>query len=378
MPAAPSTGFGHLISDDTVLLCRDPQSPTWHRVRSAQPLLPGCTLLTPPMYRPALAVSNGTTVQLLGGTRMEIRPFDSPDVPAVTIAYGRIVLQAAENKRVRLGLRTGRLAGTLELDAGSIAAVEVMRSPNPGADPESKPGAPRLTLHAVRGQASWRGERTGSETRFHGPSQLLLEENSPQASPSSASIPAWVQDKTISPLDERASVVVRQAIPPGQSAQLRLLELTERRQLEVRWLAIRSVTFTGDFEPMIAMLNDPASRLYWPDCFDQLREAVSRDPADAADARTALKKRYGDDGRNLYRMLWGYTDQDLQGGEDAKLVRSLDHETLAARVLAFLNLKNITGLALNFRPEDPSAKRRVSVRRWEQLLEAGKIRLKTP
>ena len=35
-------------------------------------------------------------------------------------------------------------------------------------------------------------------------------------------------------------------------------------------------------------------------------------------------------------MLWGYTDKDLQAGEDAKLVKALDDDTLAVRVLSFL------------------------------------------
>ena len=79
----------------------------------------------------------------------------------------------------------------------------------------------------------------------------------------------------------------------------------------------------------------------------------------------------------LYRMLWGYTDDDLANGEDANLVRALDDDMLAVRVLAIWNLKDITGLASQYyRPEDTPARRQQPKRRWEERLRAHEIRVR--
>jgi hypothetical protein len=74
-------------------------------------------------------------------------------------------------------------------------------------------------------------------------------------------------------------------------------------------------------------------------------------------------------------MLWGYSAADLKAGADRDLVEALKSPNLEFRVLSFWNLKNITGLGMNYNPEDLEANRLRSVQRWEQLLADKKIRL---
>ena len=54
-------------------------------------------------------------------------------------------------------------------------------------------------------------------------------------------------------------------------------------------------------------------------------------------------------------MLWGYTNNDLEDGADRKLVQFLENDKLAFRVLAFWNLKDITGMKLYYQPEQTAA-----------------------
>jgi hypothetical protein len=97
--------------------------------------------------------------------------------------------------------------------------------------------------------------------------------------------------------------------------------------------------------------------------------------------RVALEKQYSPQAADLYRMLWRYTDKQLEfgddgkGGEDAKLVRALDDDLLAMRVLANANLKEITGKGEIYRPEYSSARRQQAIRYWRQRLDAKEIRL---
>ncbi len=89
-----------------------------------------------------------------------------------------------------------------------------------------------------------------------------------------------------------------------------------------------------------------------------------------------LQKQYAAETANtLHRMLWGYTNKDLAGGQDRELVERLDHESLAVRRLAFWNLMEITGLGLYYVPEETVAKRKTPIQKWRQRLQAGEIRL---
>ncbi len=190
--------------------------------------------------------------------------------------------------------------------------------------------------------------------------------------------PKWVSADMIPQLDRRASATIAQSLPSDQPARVKLLELTLRPQKEVRWLALRCLGYVGQFHEMVSALNDPLHRLDWPDYVEQLCEAVARDSASAAAVRQALEKQYPDQAAPMYRMLWGYTDDDLQGGSDKDLVNGLDDDLLAVRVLSICNLTKVTGLGKIYQPEQPAAKRKQATERWRQRLKANEIRVKTP
>ena len=112
-----------------------------------------------------------------------------------------------------------------------------------------------------------------------------------------------------------------------------------------------------------------------------MREAIARSPESAAAVRAALQKRRGEDGDNLYRVLWGYSDEQLRDkNEDATLVNYLSHESQDYRVLAFLTLKQITGGEFThlYRPEVSERRRATSTQRWKQDEQDGAIVYKRP
>jgi hypothetical protein len=89
----------------------------------------------------------------------------------------------------------------------------------------------------------------------------------------------------------------------------------------------------------------------------------------------ALEKQYPQQAAELYRMIWRYTDKQLASGEDAKLVHGLDDDLLAARVLSYANLKEITGQGEFYHPEGRAANRQQAIRYWRRRLDAKEIRL---
>jgi hypothetical protein len=376
-PAAQAVRIGRVFPDALEVLLRyNADTATWTRAAPEEFLQSGQPLLALPTYRPRVVILNlGVTAELLSGTQIELLGPDAEGRPGIDVLFGRVVLKPLAQGPARLRLTGGGRSGALTLTSvESICALEVLRVQPPGEDPQTHPSGAVATLYVAQGAAVWQDDAGGRTVRLPAPAQWAFE-SSPAAAPKT--LPKWIVTDTVNPLDRRASATVAEAFAMDRPASLVLMEMAEHRQVEVRWLATRCLAYLGQFEPMVAALDDKTLRWQWPEYIDQLRQAAVRGPASAAAVRQALEKRYGASGLAMYRMLWGYTDRQLANKEDARLVNDLAHETLAVRVLAFWNLKEITGTGFFYRPEDPAQKRQQAMQRWKQLQEAGGIRTKT-
>jgi len=291
------------------------------------------------------------------------------------IEYGRAVIMPLAQPGTRLRLLIGEREGTITFgDAESVVAVSVRRVRHAGSNPETDPVMVLATVYATRGEAVWEESPGGELVRLSAPARLDLDDKHTRTPRVTNEFPNWVVAETVGLLDSRASVTLAGSLRPDRSAGLGLMELAEHRQKEVRWLAMRCLAHLGRFDSMVAVLDDVDQRADWADYIMQLRAAIRFSPDIAAGLRQSLEKQYGKDSAALYRMLWGYTQDELKNGQDAKLVEYLNYDSLPMRVLSFWNLKNITGLGLFYRPSDQPAKRQLSIRRWKERLDAGEIR----
>ena len=155
--------------------------------------------------------------------------------------------------------------------------------------------------------------------------------------------------------------------------KLSLTELLLQPRIEVRSLAARSCAYVGLFDPLVAGLSDEDQRAGWAMLVSELQAAIARDPQTAVAVREAFVQRRREKAPDLYRMLWGYTPAGLKNGDARRLVDTLDHEDLDFRVLSFMNLQEITGMGLYYRPEYNASKRKPSIIRWQKRLDEGKI-----
>jgi len=375
--------IGRFMSDgQDVLLKFEANRAGWRRVLPEEFLAGRQPLLALPSYRPRLVILNvGATLELINGTRIELLPDDAQDQPGVDIDFGRVVIKPLAQAGARLRVMVGSHAGTITLtNVESIAGLEVTRVHDPGADPEKVLSHAKTTLYVARGGAVWEEGEGKQPTRLTAPAELMLD-GAEADTPSGTvkNMPKWITANTVNELDQRAALSVSQALPADRAASLGLMELTEARQKEIRWLAARCLGYLGQFDPMTAALNDVDFRREWPDYIDQLKEAIARGQETSAGIRQSLEKQYGNESAALYRMLWGYTDKDLEAGEDARLVKFLEHEAPVFRVLAFWNLKDITHQGLYYQPEATSATKRLqSVQRWRRQQQLGRIRFNVP
>jgi hypothetical protein len=97
--------------------------------------------------------------------------------------------------------------------------------------------------------------------------------------------------------------------------------------------------------------------------------------------RAAFESQRNKDGDELYRMLWGFSKDDLAAGAAGKLIDYLDNDSMDMRVLAFYNLRQIVGAAgpeSYYRPEQPAPVRQQSIRRWRERFKEGLLGAKPP
>jgi hypothetical protein len=303
--------------------------------------------------------------------------FESIDdgVPVVRLDYGRMVMMTTGKAGVKVKLALGSASGTLIFDdADATVAAEVRPFHLPGSDPEKVEPRLAVSLYGVSGDASWTSPR-GEAVKLHAPAQLELA-----GGPTSATdreLPKWVGAEPIGPIDARAAKALSESLDGQRSVTQVLLEMAGHRREENRSLAARSLALIDEFEPLVSLLSDKDERSVWPIQIESLQAALARGPAVAAKVRSAFERQPGKDGSELYRMLWGYSKQDIANGAAAKLVEYLDHDSMDFRVLAFYNLHQIVGATFNYRPEQPAAGRVQPVRRWREQLKEGLLGPKT-
>jgi hypothetical protein len=343
-------------------------------------LSPG-RLLVLPTYRVKVTLTIGVNLDILGGSQVELLASGPREPPGIRVPFGRVVIaplgKAGSRLRVKFGDRGGEIGFA---DAESVAAIDVRRIHVPGTNPEGAPDDVVANLYAVTGGVSWAESGAGqaAEPLQLTPLQRVTFDGQATSPPAAAKeLPRWVVAEPTKPLDPRASADIAKSLSTDRPARVGLAELTSRPQREVRWLALRCLGYVGQFRDMVLVLNEPAQRLVWPEYVEQLRDAVARDSQTAAVVHQTLEQQFPQQAAELYRMLWGYSDRDLQSGADKELVAALNDDLLAVRVLAISNLKDITGVNHGYNPTDTILKRKLPTQRWQQLLDGKKIRLKT-
>ena len=377
--AQPPESIGRFISDQQVLLRMDAESKEWTRVPAQGILAPRSELMSLPAFRPVIALTAGLTIQLTDATRIRIEPNTERGVSSLAMAYGRLIVRTVAKPDTQLALRMGDRNGVVTfVNPVATLAIEVVRTLPPGVDPEKDSPPPSVELYAVAGQILWDEGGVGKPVVLNAPARLTANAQSKPAAITEEQLPRWLVADTAGKMDRDRLALpsLNEGLQTDRPVVLGLREMVDHRKQEVRWLAIRCLGHVGEFGPMLAVLDDRSRKTDWPDYIVELRAAMALGPDVAAQVRLACEKAHGPDGAGLFRMLWGYTDEQLAAGEDAKLVGYLDHEALAFRVVSLWTLKQITGAMLYYQPDATPVKRQQPIRKWKQRQEKGEIRWK--
>jgi len=388
MPLPEPRRMGRLTSSDQVLLRYNSASVAWERVPGQGVLISEESLVALSGFRPEITLSVGVNLKLIGSTKIDLMPMDQRGIAGIRIEFGKLLIMPLAEAETGVRLMIGHHNGVITFaDAESVAAVEIVPVRLPGTNPETDPAFVTAKLYAKTGQVIWDG---GAE---YGPLQVLTGTGliiDSQAAPVATvvkEIPEWAMLPPLSDPVQTAAKKVEKGLQQHEfdeekrPPKLLLMELANPSrpgylQKDSVRLATLDLADIDEFDSMVAALGNSDHRLDWmDDCVEYLREAVARSPETARAVRLSIERKYSQAPELLYRMLWGYSNENLVDGEDGTLVGLLDHPNLAHRVLSFWNLKTIVDKTLYYDPKETTAERRKAVAEWREQQEKGKIRM---
>ncbi|GAB6186674.1 hypothetical protein [Thermopirellula anaerolimosa] len=329
----------------------------------------------PPGFR-ARVLMPGVEVIGIGPLFFEILSTDAAGSNGLGLSYGRMILNArAEAGGDLIGpptlrLKFGNISGLLQLRDNSSVGLDVTREDAVPNDPETQPVPWIVDLYVLAGEVVW-GDSDHSRPMALVPQvQVRLSERELRTVPLAGPV-AWLNPPLSAErlLEENAMGLVADALAGNAKPPLMVLEeLAGHRQQEVAWLAQRTLAFLRFPGPLWRSLDDPAAKARWTQSIEQLLTVVRQSPQAAAAVRAAAETEFGERGPLLYALLWKY-GATLDKLQAAELIQLLEHDNLAVRVLAFWNLRRVTGVTLNYEPSAVPVERQRAIRLWKTRLE---------
>jgi hypothetical protein len=372
---------GRYISDEQVLAHQQKGDGNWLRMAPRAVLSAGERLVALPAFRPQIALAStgasGVLVTFAGESSVRLGEPNDKGASRMTVDYGRmlIVTVGAAGAQVELDLGGVRGVATL-VDADSAVAISVKRFLPPGTDPDSMPPIPVVEIFNTYGRVTW-DEADKPRVEIPTNQVRIYAGGEPPDNYGPFATPDWIDVKSIVPIERKSQDVIERLLASDKPLNLALAETMEHRQVEVRSLTARCLAALDEFEPLLNELSDPRQYSYWNGEFHTLRQCIQRGPESAARLKETIDRLRPDQANELYRLLWGYSEDQLAKDEAANLVKQLESEHMDVRVLAIQNLMTITGAMEFYRAEKKPEDSRAAIQAWRSRLAKMNITYKT-
>ncbi len=390
-PAASAT-LGLYLGGKSVLLRYSDKQQTWFRLEPRAAVMIGDRLLALPEFRPRIKLASGVGLDVSGGTQLTLKTADmvageglpkgDPHVPAIEIAYGRIVLLNSATDEQRLRITTGATTADVRLAPNATLGAEVTRSFVPGTDPRKTP-APIMVEYIVPGGGVVWTDAAGERTIAQASRWTISDGAVSTTSPLTETV-EWIDHEPAGKASDQLAINgVELAITTDRPADEQLLyTYDEVRRREVKALAARSAMHVGMFVPFVRALRDSDQRPNWRSHVDSLRAAMALSPESANKVWDTLVTERGlRAATDLYEMLCGYSPEQIGRTPDerknpagvlARLINWLNSD-LDYRVLAVENLAEITGKRLMPNPAGSPTERAGGIKEWTKRLAADDL-----
>ncbi len=349
----------------------------------------GQAIIAPALFRPTLVNPSGIEWTLAGPTRMRIGQNDAKGV-ITQILDGRILLASTKPDVTTLLVLGKRQIKVAMPESQTVLAIELSHFRPLGANPLVPANrVPTYRVVSVQGNALIQAVPVPGDANPAASDTLTLEPNQQFRG-------KGIQSATISPVDRLPTWIDAAAKKDvlADSARAGLMEFTTKdepiekslreamtfRRVEVAALAAETLLLLGRADVYFGgdgILNRPRQRLYWEEHVDMLRQQIDSSAEAAEAVRVAIRRAELADSKRLFKLLVGFTPEELAAGADAELVGMLDSSSMAVRVLTIENLREIVGDTLGYRADQENANARKSdIKKWETRLRRGDIRYK--
>ncbi len=370
---------GRCLSDQHILARFDRATRSWLRLAPLSPLRANDRLLAFPASRPLLSLTPGIQVFVIGPTEITVRRPDAEGIPGITIAHGQLLIATDGKSGIALNIEFAERRGRVSFNnADSVLAIQCNPYLPPGSNPETFKRYHVAQLYAQEGPLPWQDTVSPAPISIEaGSIATLIDQRSPQLN-SSAPKPSWIDIQNTPLIDRDAAKQLEQMLAPDRPLSISLQEQTNNRLVEVRSLAVRCLGQLGYYDVFVNALNDKDLRSYWPGLFQSMQSIVASNPQSAAVMREMLERLRGDDGKTMYRLLWGYSPDQLKESAARHLVDLLASDAIDVRILAFENLKAITGRNFMYNPQRAPKLQKRAIMNWQKALNQGEIVFRTP
>lgn len=369
---------GRFTSDGQLLATLNAADGLWYAKEPQAILVADERMVVLPPYRPQISLPSAIQLTFAGEGDLRLHEPQGSPTPSLAVEYGRFLAATAGRPGAEVELNLAGIKGVLTLlDADSVMAIKVARWVPPGVDPEAFAGIVVIEMYNANGRASW---QAAEQAKVDIPPRHVhvYYGADPPETHGPFLPPDWIDSRNVRPIDRDAATVLERMMAPGRPITLSLQEVMKDRRVELRALAARGLTVLDDFEPALRELADPNQYSFWNGQFEALRQALSRGPETAAKVREIVTLLRPAEAKEIYRMLWGFSEEQVEKGGAADLVRLLEHEQMDIRVLAHLNLLTINGPWGFFRPERSPAQMRSAIQSWRDRLSKGAIMYRLP
>lgn len=373
----PPVDAGRLVGPAGCVLVQEVTPDTWTRVPVEARIEFDRRFVMLPTYRGELDLSNGLNVRVVGLSEMVFPPPSVEErTPELDLKYGRVIVSNLGEEPQSLRLRLAGLSGAVEIEPTGSLAIDSDRPFVAGFDVLNVSPPPRTALYSPRSGVTWIAD--GVRIRPESPKQWVLPPTGGIASlVDYEGDPGWIESVRLTTWDEQASPRLASAVEADAEAWPQLQTVIDNSAFkEVRSLAARCSAAVSHPEPLVASFSDEDQRPIWVDSLTELRRLVSRSTVEAERVRRAFEAKYGERSAELFPLVRGFSTTEPPRESLDGLLDVLESDTLAARVLANLNLEELTGRQDVFRPEDSLKDRRRAVRRLRKLLQDDELAIR--
>jgi hypothetical protein len=189
---------------------------------------------------------------------------------------------------------------------------------------------------------------------------------------SGGGMPNWIGERKLTSVARLNATQLQKALLQDElSAHDALLSAITDRVPEKSRLATACLGLIGDYPMMLEVLDRNEHHESRETAIRSLRSWVNLNPVNREKLKTQIGARFfKDDVDTIYRLIWGYQDQDLRSKQVSKqLVEWLSHDSLAVRELAYHYIKTLTNRRLDFDAREPQAQRNPAIQQLKRVLD---------